>query len=94
MEYQNTMKGIEDAIGALWSIDLDTVREAIRAELMAEVRDEIRQELVDEIRSELESACNDAEDEGAPEIGTEEVGWGQDEAAGLRAFLTLFDQNW
>jgi len=93
MDNQNTIKGIEDAIGALWSIDLDKVREAIREELMAEVRDEVRQELIDEIREELESAADSAEHESAPEIGTGDT-WGQDDATGLRAFLTVFDLNW
>jgi hypothetical protein len=93
MSDQNPMKAIEQAIYALWSIDLDQVKDAIRAELMAEVRDEIRQELIDEIRDELESAVNDAEDESAPEIGTENA-WGQDDAVVLRAFLTTFDQTW
>lgn len=93
MSSQDTMKAISQAIDALWSIDLDSLRDAIREELMAEVRDEIRQETIDEIRAELEAAVNDAEGEGAPEIGTESA-WGQDDATGLRAFLTVFDQNW
>lgn len=93
MSDQNTIKTLESAIDALWSIDLDKVKDAIREELMAEVRDEIRQETIDEIRGELESAVDDAEGESAPEIGTESA-WGQDDAAGLRAFLTVFDQNW
>lgn len=93
MDDQNTIKAVEKAIDALWSINLDSVKDAIREELMAEVRDEIRQELIDEIRNELDSAVTDAEDEGAPEIGTDSA-WGQDDAAGLRAFLTTFDGNW
>lgn len=92
-EHQHTIKAVEQAIDALWSIDLDKVRDAIRAELMAEVRDEVRQEVIDEIRAELESAAESAEDESAPEIGTESD-WGQDDATGLRAFLTFFDRNW
>lgn len=93
MSSQDTMKEIAKAIDALWSIDLDALKEAIREELMAEVRDEIRQELIDEIRAELDSAVTDAEDDDAPEIGTDSA-WGKDDATGLRAFLTTFDQNW
>jgi len=90
---QETLKTIETAIEALRWIDLDALKDAIREELMAEVRDEIRQELVDEIRDELASAAAAAEDDDAPEIGTEQA-WGKDDAAGLNAFLVVFDQNW
>ena len=82
---QETLKTIETAIEALRWIDLDALKDAIREELMAEVRDEIRDELA--------SAAAAAEDDDAPEIGTEQA-WGKDDAAGLNAFLVVFDQNW
>lgn len=93
MTNQNPMKTLEDTISALYYIDLDAIREAIAEQVKAEVRDEIRQEIIDEIREELEAAVNAANESDAPEIGTAEA-WGQDDAAGLGAFLTLFDQNW
>jgi hypothetical protein len=93
MTSQDTMKMISAAIDALWSIDLDALKEAIREELMAEVRDEIRQETIDEIRGELESAVQDADSSDAPEIGTESA-WGKDDTAGLNAFLAVFNENW
>lgn len=93
MSSQDTMKEIAKAIDALWSIDLDGLKDAIREELMAEVRDEIRQETIDEIRAELSDAVDAAESSYSPEIGTDSE-WGQDQAIGLRAFLTTFDLSW
>lgn len=93
MGNQDPMKPLEQAIEALWMFNLDDLKNAIREELMAEVRDDVRQEVIDEIKAELESAVTDAEDEGAPEIGTDQA-WGQDDATGLRAFLTHFEATW
>ena len=93
MEIQNTLKAVEEALYALYYVDMDAVREQIREELLAEVKDEIRQEIIDEIRSELSDAVDAANEDDAPEIGTSEA-WGKDDAAGLGAFLTFFDQNW
>jgi hypothetical protein len=89
MDIQNTLGDIEKALNALYFVDMDKVRE----ELVAEARGEIRQELIDEIRAELEDACEQANAGDAPEIGTADT-WGQDDAAGLRAFLVQFDANW
>jgi hypothetical protein len=93
MTSQDLMKQLEDTISALYYINLDQIRDAIRDELEAEVRDEVRQELIDEIRTELEDAVNAAGEDDAPEIGTAEA-WGQDDAAGLGSFLRYFDQSW
>ena len=93
MELQNILSDVEKAVQALYFVDFDAVREAIRAELMAEVRDEIREELVQEIREELESAVDAANEDDAPEIGTS-AAWGKDDAAGLGAWLTTFNETW
>lgn len=93
MGSQETIKEFERLVSALADFDLDSLRGAIREELMAEVRDEIRQELIDEIHSELESAANDAARDDAPEIGTD-GDWGKDEAVGLARWLEFFDGNW
>ena len=90
---QDLVKDMEKAIEAIWSIDLDKLREQIRSEVEAELRTEIREELRDEIRAELEDACNAAADSEAPEIG-DDLNWGQDDATGLAHFLTFFDENW
>jgi thermostable 8-oxoguanine DNA glycosylase len=93
MGSQELMKQLEETISALYFINLDEIRDAIREELVAEVRDEVRQELADEIREELEFAVEAANKDDAPEIGTD-GDWGKDDAAGLSSFLETFNTTW
>lgn len=94
MTSQDLMKQLEETISTLYFINLDTLRDAIREEVEAEVRDEVRQELIDEIREELDAAVQAAGASDAPEIGTDEAGWGRDEAVGLSRWSEYFDANW